>query len=205
MSLWEKIAKQFGKPSGLLGNVADYIMATRSSNIERNEWGISLLNLQPSDQVLEIGFGPGIAIQKMSKLVTKGIIYGIDHSDLMVKKASKRNNDTILAGRVKLISTAVSELPAFDKPIDKIIDINSFQFWEEPVNYLNRLKTIMKNEGIIALIHQPRKPGATKQDSIEAGEKFAKYLDQAGFKNIRIENKIMKPVPTIGVLGQLMA
>jgi ubiquinone/menaquinone biosynthesis C-methylase UbiE len=201
MSLWEKIAEQFGKPSGLLGSIAGFIMARRSSNIERTEWGISLLNIQPSDHILEIGFGPGVAVQKMSDLVTDGIIYGIDHSELMVKKASNRNNKAILSGKVKLISASVSELPAFDQPIDKVIDINSFQFWEDPVNTLKEIKNNMKYNGIIAIVHQPRKPGATEQDSTEAGDQFSKYLEKAQFKNVRIEKKMMKPVSTVCVLG----
>ncbi len=146
MSLWETVTVQFGKPSGFLGTIAGFIMAKRSSNIERNDWGISLVKIQPSDYVLEIGFGPGVAIQKMSDLVINGIIYGIDHSELMVKKASERNKSAILSGKVKLISASVAELPLFDQPIDKVIDINSFQFWENPVNTIeneiNRINAI---------------------------------------------------------------
>ncbi len=201
MSLRKKLVVQFGKPSGFLGNIAGFIMAKRSSNIERNEWAISLLNIQPSDCVLEIGFGPGVGIQKMSDLVTEGIIYGIDHSELMVKKASDRNKKNILSGKVKLFSASVSELPAFDQPIDKVIDVNTFQFWEDSVNSLKEVKKIMNHNGIIAIVHQPRKQGATEQDSTEAGDKFSKYLEEAQFKNIRIEKKLMKPVSTICVLG----
>jgi len=201
MSLWEKIAEQFGKPSGFLGSIAGFIMAKRSSNIERNEWGISLLNIQPSDHVLEIGFGPGVAIQKMCELVTDGIIYGIDHSELMVKKASDRNKNAILSGKVKLMLASVSELPSVDHPIDKVIDINSFQFWDDPVNSLQEIKRMMKPHGIIAIVHQPRKPGATDQDSIDASDQFSKYLENAQYNNIRIEKKLMKPVSTVCVLG----
>ncbi len=201
MSLWEKITEQFGKPSGILGSFAGYIMATRSSNIERNEWGISLLNIQPSDHILEIGFGPGVAIQKMCNSVTDGIIYGIDHSELMVKKASDRNRNAISSGKVKLILASVSELPPFDHPIDKVIDINTFQFWNDPVNSLQKIKRMMKPHGIIAIVHQPRKPGATDQDSIDAGDQFSENLEKAQFKNIRIEKKLMKPVSTVCVLG----
>jgi len=201
MSLWEKIAEQFGKPSGILGSFAGFIMATRSSNVERNEWGISLLNIQPSDHILEIGFGPGVAIQKMCNSVTDGIIYGIDHSELMVKKASARNRDAILSGKVKLISASVSELPSFDHPIDKVIDINTFQFWNDPVESLQEVKKLMKPHGIIAIVHQPRKPGATDQDSTDAGDQFSEYLEKAQFDKIRIEKKLMKPVSTVCVLG----
>jgi ubiquinone/menaquinone biosynthesis C-methylase UbiE len=201
MSLREKIVKQFGKPTGFLGSIAGFIMEKRSSNIERSEWGVSLLDIQPSDHVLEIGFGPGVAIQKMCDLVTDGIIYGIDHSELMVKKASDRNKDAILSGKVKLILASVSELPSFDHSIEKVLDINTFQFWNDPVNSLQEIKRMMKPHGIIAIVHQPRKPGATDQDSTDAGDQFSKYLEKAQFKNIRIEKKLMKPVSTVCVLG----
>jgi ubiquinone/menaquinone biosynthesis C-methylase UbiE len=151
--------------------------------------------------VLEIGFGPGVGIQKMSNLITDGIIYGIDHSELMVKKASDRNKNAILSGKVKLILASVSKLPSFDHPIDKVIDVNTFQFWNDPVKSLQEIKRIMKPNGIIAIVHQPRKPGATDQDSTDAGDKFSKYLEKAQFKYIRIEKKLMKPVSTVCVLG----
>jgi hypothetical protein len=59
----------------------------------------------------------------------------------------------------------------------------------------------MTPHGIIAIVHQPRKPGATAQDSTDAGDQFSKYLEKAQFKNIRIEKKLMKPVSTVCVLG----
>jgi ubiquinone/menaquinone biosynthesis C-methylase UbiE len=201
MSLWGKVSKQFGKPEGFLGSVAGFIMSKRGSNIERTEWAISLLNIQPSDHVLEIGFGPGVAIQQMSELAMEGIIYGIDHSDLMVKKASDRNREAILSGKVKLTAVSVAQLPPFDEPVDKVLDINTFQFWEDPVNSLKEVKKNMKYNGMIAIAHQPRKPGSTEQDSDDAGDKFSKYLEEAEFKNVRIEKKMMKPVPTVCVLG----
>lgn len=202
MGLWEKIAEQFRHPTGFLGNIAGFIMANRSSNIERNNWAISMLNIKPSDHILEIGFGPGVAIQKMSEIVSEGIIYGIDHSELMLKQASKRNMDAVSAGRVRLSLASVSELPSFDEPVDKILDINTFQFWDNRIDSLRKVRNLLRPEGIIAIVHQPRKPGAKEKDSTEAGEQFSEYLKKAGFKDIRIEKKMMKPVPTVCVLGK---
>jgi ubiquinone/menaquinone biosynthesis C-methylase UbiE len=201
MSLWETVAAQFGKPSGFLGILAGFIMANRSSNRERIEWGISLLDIQPADHVLEIGFGPGVGIQIMCDLVTNGIVYGIDHSELMVRKASERNKKATESGKAKLMLASVANLPSFDHPIDKVIDINTFQFWDDPVNSLQEIKKVMTPHGIIAIVHQPRKPGATDQDSTAAGDRFSEYLEQAQFTNIRIERKLMKPVSTVCVLG----
>jgi hypothetical protein len=47
----------FAHPQGLLGRLGGMIMA-RSSGL-RNEWIISLLDVQRDDRILEVGFGPG--------------------------------------------------------------------------------------------------------------------------------------------------
>ncbi len=202
MSLVEKVVAQFAQPTGFWGNIVGFIMAHRPSNLERNAWAISLLNLQPSDRVLEIGFGPGVTIQKMSEMVPHGVIWGIDHSEVMFRQASKRNQRAISAGRVRLALTSVSQLPAFDAPFDKILDVNSFQFWDNQIEVLSRLREQLRPGGIIALVHQPRNLGATEADATEAGERFARDLEMAGFKDIKVERKLLKPVSTVYVQGR---
>jgi ubiquinone/menaquinone biosynthesis C-methylase UbiE len=202
MSFVEKAVAQFARPTGFFGNIAGFIMAHRPSNLERNEWAISLLNLQPSDRVLEIGFGPGVTIQKMSEIVRHGVIWGIDHSEVMFRQASKRNQRAMEAARVRLVLTSVSQLPSFDGPFDKILVVNNFQFWENNTDVLRQLKEQLRTGGIIALVHQPRIPGATELDVIRAGERFAHYLEMVGFKGIKVERKMMKPVSTVYVQGR---
>ena len=48
---------------GLLGQLAGQVMANRSSNIERNRWMLELMRLKPRDRILEIGYGPGLALE----------------------------------------------------------------------------------------------------------------------------------------------
>jgi cyclopropane fatty-acyl-phospholipid synthase-like methyltransferase len=202
MSLVERVVSQFARPTGFWGNITGFIMAHRPSNLERNEWAISLLNLQPSDRVLEIGFGPGVAIQKMSEIAIYGVIWGIDYSEVMFRQASKRNQRAISAGRVRLVLTSVSQLPSFDDPFDKILAVNNFQFWDNKTDVLRRLKEQLRTGGIIALVHQPRIPGTTEDDATAAGEQFARDLEMAGFKDIKVERKMMKPVSTVYVQGR---
>jgi cyclopropane fatty-acyl-phospholipid synthase-like methyltransferase len=202
MSFVEKVVAQFAHPTGFLGHIAGFIMSHRTSNLERNEWAISLLNLQPSDRILEIGFGPGVTIQKMSEIVMDGLIWGIDHSEVMVRQASKRNQRAISAGGVRLVLTSVSQLPSFDNPFDKILAVNNVQFWDNKTDVLRRLKEQLCTGGVIALVHQPRIPGATEEDANEEGERFAHYLEIAGFKDIKVERKMMKPVSTVYVQGR---
>ena len=136
MNLWVKISSQFGKPTGFLGSIAGFIMSHRKSNIERNEWAVELLKPNPYDKVLEIGFGPGIAIKMISEIITNGIIFGIDHSEKMVLHAQKINNIAVKEGKVILICSSISNMPQVNYKFDKVLDVNSFQFWENPVNDL---------------------------------------------------------------------
>ncbi|HTY00062.1 MAG TPA: class I SAM-dependent methyltransferase [Bacteroidota bacterium] len=203
MGLWKAVSSQFGKPSGLLGIVAGMIMAKRASNKERILWAISCLNLHPNDRVLEIGFGPGIAIQKMNEIITKGAIWGIDHSEVMFEQASKRNRAAISEGKVTLLLGSASSVLLPEVSIDKILDVNSFQFWESQVDDLKRIMTHLSPGGLIVLAHQPRNPGSTDADTDRAGRLFADCLVRAGCRNVSIEKKIMKPVSAVCVLGRL--
>lgn len=202
MRIWDKISAQFGNPTGFLGSIAGSIMATRTSNLERNVWAISLLNLRSTDRVLEIGFGPGLAIQKMSDVVTEGVVWGIDHSHIMFERASVRNRDGLKNGRVKLLLGSVASAQFLVGRVDRILDINSLQFWESPVEDLRVLRTYLAPGGTIAVVHQPRKPGSSDEDTDRAGIRFADYLAKAGFSDVSILKKSMKPVSAVCVLGR---
>jgi SAM-dependent methyltransferase len=71
---------QFGRPTGLGGRAAGYLMAHRPSNRSRNFWVLSLLDVRRGDRVLEIGFGPGLAVRELSRIAVDGYVCGIDHS-----------------------------------------------------------------------------------------------------------------------------
>lgn len=116
---------QFGRPRGLWGHAVGFVLAHRSSNRGRNQWVVSLLGVRPDDRVLEIGFGPGLAILELSRLAPEGHVCGIDHSELMVPKASKRNADGIRRGVVDLRLGSVDALPAFDAPFDEVLAVNA--------------------------------------------------------------------------------
>ena len=105
--------RQFSRPRGLLGRLAGLIMANRPSNLERNMRTLALVNIQPDDRVLEIGFGPGIAIERAAELAKRGKVIGVDHSALMLRQASRRNATAIAAGRVELRLGTAEKLPEF--------------------------------------------------------------------------------------------
>ncbi len=202
MSFAQSFRAQFGKPEGFWGMVAGMIMASRGSNIERNYWTIDLLGIEPEHRVLEIGFGPGIAMERAALLARDGAVYGVDHSQTMLDQAVKRNASAIAEGRVHLNLGSVLSLPESSNTFDRIYAVNSLQFWPEPVERLRELHKLLNADGVIAITHQPRQAGATDQDTEESGKRIAEMLTAAGFRGVKIKWKAMKPVAVVCVLAE---
>lgn len=190
---------QFGRPTGMWGRAAALLMTHRPSNRKRNAWAVSLLDVQRGDRVLELGFGPGLAISQLSR--SAGYVCGLDHSELMLRWAKRRNAGGIRRGVVDLRLGSVDELPAFDAPFDRILTVNSMLFWSEPVARLTELRGLLRPGGLIAVAHQPREPGATDETSAAKGREIAAALDEAGFSDVRLQTMRSKPavVCAIGV------
>ena len=175
-------------------------MATRDSNRGRNQWVVSLLDVQPTDRVLEIGFGPGVAVAEVARLAPEGRVYGVDHSEVMTRQARRRNGAAVRAGLVDLQVASVDTLPDFGEPLDKIFTVNSLFFWSDPVDRLRELRTRLRTGGTIAVGHQPRCPGATADTSRQASAEIIEQLTAAGFTDARVETLDLDP-PVVCVLA----
>jgi ubiquinone/menaquinone biosynthesis C-methylase UbiE len=195
------VIRQFGRPQGTVGRLVGWIMALRGSNRKRNRWVVSLLDVRPTDRVLEIGFGPGIAVAELARRADRGRVHGVDHSAVMVRQARRRNRAAVRAGRVHLVRASVDELPAFDGgPFDVIVAVNTVGFWPRPVDQLARLRGLLRPGGRIALASQPRCPGATAGTTARAGDELRDLMRQAGFGEPRIETLALTP-PVVCVIA----
>jgi len=180
-------------PRGAAGRVTAWEMAHRPSNRQRSGWVVSLLDVQPADQVLEIGFGPGLAVAELAR-AGAGHVYGIDHSGVMLRQASRRNVAAIRAGRVTLIRAPVDQLPpALDGPFDAILAINSLAFWPAPAERLTELRRRLAPGGRMAIASQPRCPGAAADTSRNAAREIGDLLRGAGFTQMSTQTLPLSP------------
>jgi SAM-dependent methyltransferase len=184
---------QFMHPTGLGGRAAGLVMAHRSSNRRCNAWAVFLLDVRSDDRVLEIGFGPGLAIRELTRIAVEGYVCGIDHSELMLRRAKRLNAEGVRRGLVDLRLASVDDLPAFEEPFDKILTVNAMMFRRESVARLEKLRRLLRSGGLIAVAHQPRGPGASDEAAATAGRQFEAALAQAGFSELRVETIALKP------------
>jgi SAM-dependent methyltransferase len=184
---------QAHRPRGAAGRVTAWEMAHRPSNRQRSAWVVSLLGVQPADQVLEIGFGPGVAIAALAR-AGAGHVYGIDHSEVMLRQASRRNAAAIRAGRVTLFNASVDQIPpALGGPFDAILAVNSLGFWPAPAERLADLRQRLAPGGRMAIASQPRCPGATADTSRSAAREIEDLLRGAGFSHLSTKTLLLSP------------
>jgi SAM-dependent methyltransferase len=196
------IVEQFGKPSGPLGALVGLMMRVRPSNRIRSVRTLDLLNIRAEDRVLEVGFGPGLAVARAAERATAGKVVGLDHSPLMLRQARRRNARAIRAGRVELLLETADALPRLEERFDKILAVNVYMFWDDPVSVLTNLRSVTKPGGAIALTLQPGNRGATVDDTQAAAKRMTASLEAAGFGAIRTEILEMAPVAAACVLGR---
>lgn len=201
-TVMERVVGQFSRPHGLSGHAAGWVMATRGSNRERNLWAVELLDVQPEDRVLELGFGPGVAIRELAKRATRGLVCGIDHSGVMVRQATSHNRAAVRAGRVELRLGSATDIPNYAAPFDKILAVNSLMFWDDPLERLRDLRSRLRAGGRLAIAYQPRGPQASAEFAERAGREIAEQFKEAGFVAVRVERLELKPTPVVCVLGE---
>jgi ubiquinone/menaquinone biosynthesis C-methylase UbiE len=184
------IANQFRKPSGLLGRLIGNGMARGNESEAR--WTIDLLNIQPHTRALEIGFGPGVAIEYAAKQAPEGHVSGIDYSKTMLQIARKRNASAIRTGLVDLTYGDVHSLPYKDAAFDRAVTIHCIYFWAEPTMCLREVRRVLRTNGVLAITIQPKDKWIRRRPpadvfTLYSSSEVAQLVADAGFRNARIE------------------
>lgn len=88
------------------------------------------LPLEGSERLLEIGPGPGVAMEWFADRLPRGQVVGVDLSAAMRLMAEARLARRIPPERFRLVAGDVTDLPFPDASFDAIYSANSAQLWE---------------------------------------------------------------------------
>lgn len=141
-------------------------------------WVLDLLQIEPSDAVLEVGSGPGLGLELAPARAHEGRVVGVDPSATMLQMEHRRNHTAIEAGRVELCLGIVDTLPFDDSTFDKALTMNSLHLWPDPLAGLKEVRRTLRTGGRIAV--------AITRFSHALPGKFEKQLIDSGFVDVRL-------------------
>lgn len=168
---------KFSKPTGKLGKILAKGFAFGHKDFYKNT--ASVAELTESDELLEIGFGAGMFINKYAKHIKH--IAGLDISPDMVELAKEINSKLFYEKKLELIEGNILSLPWSDNTFSVIISIESFFFWENVEKALLEIYRVLKPGGRIVI---------EMAFNLEDGQDHTKNIKKIGFqlydeKNIR--------------------
>jgi ubiquinone/menaquinone biosynthesis C-methylase UbiE len=193
------LKSQFGHPRGLVGRLVGRILA--AENTERIGWALAQLDIQPGEQVLEIGYGPGIGIEMAAAHINGGTVTGVDVSAVMLDQARRRNREAIEAGKVELLMGSVESLPFEADHFDLVYTINSFHIWPDSAMALAEILRALKPGGRLVIIEQPPEKITAEVVMKARGMAIAGTLAEADFKDLHPTYTNLKRGWTAAVQG----
>jgi arsenite methyltransferase len=182
------IARQLGRPSGLIGPAMGPILDRGNRQI--NQTAVERLDVGPTDEVLEVGFGGGGAIARLLT-ITHGRVTGVEISEPMLRKAHRRFRRQLEEGRVELRNGDVMDLPFPDDSFDRVLSVNTIYFWPEAVAGLRETLRVLLPGGRLVLATDPAER-MRQRSYTQHGFRFfddaelEALLSAAGFSDVRV-------------------
>ena len=191
MIFWDKfVAQQLSRPSGLIGQ---FILGPvwNKRNAALNDVAFDHLALNPHDRVLEVGFGGGYLLGRMSTVVTGGCLSGVDVSPAMVAVCEKRFASLVQSGRLDLKCARAESLPYPDDHFTKVCTVNSIFYWQSVPQALAEFRRVLRDDGLLMMCFTCKasleKRGFTRQGVATYEADDVRYMTEAaGFCGIRI-------------------
>jgi len=146
------IAEQLAHPRGLRGWLVRRGM--NRGNALANAFALDQLELQPTDKVLEIGFGGGLNIERL--LNQSASVVGIDRSADSVAAANRRFARARSAGRASFLLGAAEALPLSDNTFTKVVTVHTVYFWTSLDRGFRELHRCLQPGGLLVVGFLPK-------------------------------------------------
>jgi len=144
---------------------------------DRIRWGVDAMDIQPSDQVLEIGCGHGVAVALVCVRLDDGRIIALDRSAKMIAAAQTRNARWVATGKAAFFQAAFPDLDLGDRRFSKIVAIHVPLFRGDRAAAIATLRRLLEPGGTVSLIGQP-----LRDDDVEPWVRsVTEHLGAGGF------------------------
>jgi len=182
------ISRQLSRPTGAFARVMGWLM--NRHNAKMNAFAVEQLELGPSDRVLEIGFGGGVALRSL--VGHASFVGGVDLSREMVEWAKGKYCTAVSAGRADFREGNVEAIPFDAASFGKAFTVNTVYFWRSLDAGFTEIQRVLTPGGRVVIGFLPKEwmdRLGYPPDIFTArtpGEITA-ALTAAGFKHVHIE------------------
>lgn len=184
------LAQNLANPQGEKGiEIGEMMNAT---NIGMTLESIKTLLIEDNEAVLEIGHGNADHVKSIVNKAQNIHYTGIDISETMHYEAKRLNEE--FKNQAEFVLYEGKKLPFEDKTFDKIFTVNTVYFWEEPVDFLNEIHRVLKDNGTFVLTFGQRnfmeKLPFTQFDFILYNtDEMEQTVSKSNFKRMKISEK----------------
>ena len=158
------------------------------------------LAIRPSDRVLEVGCGHGVAVSLICDRLTTGTILAIDRSPKMIAMATRRNRAHVEAGRAVLEAVSLEDADLGKRRFDKVFAFNVAPFWLKPEVTFEIVRKHLSKRGSLHLFWDTRH--ASLRRAAELATRLTARVQLGGFSVDRVLTQKLRPCPAVCVIGR---
>jgi len=186
------VARQLSRPTGVVGRLVGWLM--NRTNAAMNVFAVQQLDLQPTDRVLEIGFGGGVTLPSLLK--ASSFVGGVDRSADVISRTKARFANAVRAGRADFRVGTVEALPFEAGSFNKVCTVNTVYFWTSLKQGFAEIHRVLSSGGRVVVGFLP-KEGMDRMDmptdilTTRSPDSVIAALGETGFRDVRCE----RPTP----------
>ena len=112
---------------------------------------IKNMDIQPGDDIADIGAGSGYHVFRMAPLTENGTVYAVDIQDEMLASMKLRKEEGNIQN-VNLIKGSTQSVNLPENSVDKILMVDVYHEFDFPVEMVASMKKALRSDGKIYLI-----------------------------------------------------
>ena len=158
------------------------VMATGNADME--DAAVDLANPRPDAKVLMIGCGPGVGVVAAARRTSKGLVIGLDPSEVMVERTRTRCRRARVGHITRVERAAAESIPLPDKSQDAVVSVNNIQLWSDKAAGLDEcVRVLVPGGALIVLLHTWAMP-----DAVSAEEWIAELTADLSARGVVVES-----------------